>query len=640
MEHRVEKLEAQLAAAAGRRERIDALNALAYELSDFDPDRVRALAREAYALATSGEFEAQPYSKGLAESLLNFGWYHLRLSDHDMALSRFTESLSYFEELDQPEAQARALNGVGATYLQLGDFASALEYFLEALNIFSDAGDRYMQAVVLNNLGALYLEIDDAFQALGYLTRCAQLARETGNDSVLSGALDNTSNAYYQIGQYDNALATGLESLRLCQELGSKIGEAEAFNTVGDAYQALGDLAQARHHFERALQLSQEIGHRYEVVEALLRLGKLYQQQGEIEVALSHLHSALSLSEEIEARRAQYQCYQALAQIYKLQGDFERALNYYERFHAIERDVFNQQRDNRQKTLEIIHQVETARKEAEIYQLKNVALEQEICDRKRAEAEIRRRTAQLEALREVSLDITAQLDLESLLRSIVARASELFGDVTGGFYVYRPEQDVLEWTGSFGPYTVPAGIVLRRGEGLAGRVWETGEPLIVDDYQKWEGRAAVWKDYPIVSVMGVPVCWGQRLLGVLVMAADAHRPFDQADVELLRLFAMQAAIAIRNVSLYEKAQEEIAERRRAEEQREKLIAELREALAKVKTLSGLLPICASCKKIRDDQGYWHQVEVYVRDHSEADFSHGICPDCQKKLYPELYPGKE
>ncbi|GAB4547249.1 MAG: hypothetical protein Kow0063_41880 [Anaerolineae bacterium] len=51
-------------------------------------------------------------------------------------------------------------------------------------------------------------------------------------------------------------------------------------------------------------------------------------------------------------------------------------------------------------------------------------------------------------------------------------------------------------------------------------------------------------------------------------------------------------------------------------------------------LSGLLPICASCKKIRDDEGYWHSVEVYIRDHSEADFSHGICPDCMQKLYPD------
>jgi AmiR/NasT family two-component response regulator len=64
--------------------------------------------------------------------------------------------------------------------------------------------------------------------------------------------------------------------------------------------------------------------------------------------------------------------------------------------------------------------------------------------------------------------------------------------------------------------------------------------------------------------------------------------------------------------------------------------ELQEALAKVRTLRGLLPICASCKKIRNDQGYWQQVEVYVRDHSEAEFSHCLCPDCARKLYPELY----
>lgn len=69
---------------------------------------------------------------------------------------------------------------------------------------------------------------------------------------------------------------------------------------------------------------------------------------------------------------------------------------------------------------------------------------------------------------------------------------------------------------------------------------------------------------------------------------------------------------------------------------ETLIAELKKALSQVKTLRGMLPICASCKKIRDDQGYWHQIETYIRDHSEADFSHGICMDCARKLYPELF----
>ncbi len=66
--------------------------------------------------------------------------------------------------------------------------------------------------------------------------------------------------------------------------------------------------------------------------------------------------------------------------------------------------------------------------------------------------------------------------------------------------------------------------------------------------------------------------------------------------------------------------------------------QLQDALAQVKQLSGLLPICANCKKIRDDEGYWQDVAVYIRDRSEADFSHGICPDCARELYPEFYKG--
>jgi hypothetical protein len=73
----------------------------------------------------------------------------------------------------------------------------------------------------------------------------------------------------------------------------------------------------------------------------------------------------------------------------------------------------------------------------------------------------------------------------------------------------------------------------------------------------------------------------------------------------------------------------------AEQKNARLVTELQEALAKAKTLSGLLPICASCKKIRDDAGYWHQVEVYIRDHAEVDFSHGLCPDCGNDLSAQI-----
>ena len=78
---------------------------------------------------------------------------------------------------------------------------------------------------------------------------------------------------------------------------------------------------------------------------------------------------------------------------------------------------------------------------------------------------------------------------------------------------------------------------------------------------------------------------------------------------------------------------DITERKQAETERERLVVELQGALARVKSLSGLLPICAGCKKIRDDKGYWNQVEGYIQKHTEATFSHGMCPDCMKKFYP-------
>ena len=68
--------------------------------------------------------------------------------------------------------------------------------------------------------------------------------------------------------------------------------------------------------------------------------------------------------------------------------------------------------------------------------------------------------------------------------------------------------------------------------------------------------------------------------------------------------------------------------------------ELQQALAQIQTLRGLIPICASCKKIRDDAGYWQQVDVYLREHTQAEFTHGLCPDCAAKLYPDVFAKKK
>ncbi len=88
-------------------------------------------------------------------------------------------------------------------------------------------------------------------------------------------------------------------------------------------------------------------------------------------------------------------------------------------------------------------------------------------------------------------------------------------------------------------------------------------------------------------------------------------------------------------SLLSRAIRYAIQHKQIEGEKAQLILQLQAALSKVKLLSGLLPICSSCKKIRDDKGYWNQIESYIHEHSEAEFSHGICPECMKKLYPDV-----
>jgi len=134
----------------------------------------------------------------------------------------------------------------------------------------------------------------------------------------------------------------------------------------------------------------------------------------------------------------------------------------------------------------------------------------------------------------------------------------------------------------------------------------------------------------------------ERVEGLKMGAVDfISKPFQPAELLArikthLELSRLRASLEKQALSL-QKAnallQDEIAERKKVEAEREQLIDDLENALQQVKTLSGLLPICAGCKKIRDDQNKWHSVESYIMDHSQAEFSHGLCPDCIKIYFP-------
>lgn len=113
----------------------------------------------------------------------------------------------------------------------------------------------------------------------------------------------------------------------------------------------------------------------------------------------------------------------------------------------------------------------------------------------------------------------------------------------------------------------------------------------------------------------------------LVLFADKHEQFQLDEIVPVFVFLV-FALALFSIRRWQ----EVAQSKRALLQSN---TELQQALSDIKQLKGLIPICAACKNIRDDKGYWHQIEVYIQTHTDADFTHGICPDCIKKHYPDI-----
>ncbi len=188
-----------------------------------------------------------------------------------------------------------------------------------------------------------------------------------------------------------------------------------------------------------------------------------------------------------------------------------------------------------------------------------------IFEQRQVQSEILKRTTQLEALREVELSIASQLDLKELLQSIAKRAKSIVNGSASGFSVYNTDRDVLEYLAYTGFDEMPDNTDMEYGEGLSGKVWETRETIIVENYAEWEGRSEPWVPVSNYYLAGIPVFWGDEFLGVLEIALDPSDKFSKSDIEMMELFATQAAIAIKNARLFS---EESLRRKEAETLRE------------------------------------------------------------------------
>jgi PAS domain S-box-containing protein len=190
----------------------------------------------------------------------------------------------------------------------------------------------------------------------------------------------------------------------------------------------------------------------------------------------------------------------------------------------------------------------------------------DVTDQKQAEFWLQQQNEYLIALQETTLDLSSQLDLNVLFEHIVKRAGALLGTSSGYLDLIDPESMQLVPCIGLGLLVESLNHCAKPGEGVAGKVCQTGRPIVVADYDHWAGRIKTFSQNTIGSILGVPLLSGTRVMGVLGLAYEkgSNRVFKQDAVDLLTQFARFVVIAIENVRLYSMAQQELAERKQAE----------------------------------------------------------------------------
>jgi signal transduction histidine kinase len=259
-----------------------------------------------------------------------------------------------------------------------------LEAGYRALKIAEARAETRLMACLLNNIGFLHIAMGQPQEALPFLTRSLASSCEAAICPVQAAALDSLSVAYRELGDFEQSLIYAHECQSFAHNHGLLRSEAEATSNIAQIHARNGDDVQALACFESALVHTRQIEYRPLEVTVLMETGRLHARQRAFEPALQCLQEALALAEQLDAKQQIIDVCEALANVFEQAENYAQALLFRKRYEVTKEAAFNTRSYYRMQSLQVAHEAEHARKEAEIYHLKNVALQTEIQEKQLA----------------------------------------------------------------------------------------------------------------------------------------------------------------------------------------------------------------------------------------------------------------
>ncbi|HEU4716714.1 MAG TPA: tetratricopeptide repeat protein [Bacteroidia bacterium] len=408
-------------------ERIDALNALSYDLRLNEIAQSRKYAEEARLLSL--ELNDKPR---LARSLLNLGNAEELSCEYAQALKHLGEAEQLFISLGNDELLFFCNSCTGKVHTMMGDYIRALDYFYRNVHLSEKSGDSRQLVHSLINTGIMHMRLEEYPQAIAIYERSMKISEETGNKSGLAFSYVNLGIVYTSMKEVEKGLGCFLRSAELFRETKDKVNYSNAIGNIGVAYMELGQTELAEKYVTESFELKEAAGDLNQLSN-FLSFARLYCMQKRYPEALENLQRALAVAESTGSRHMFRQVYKSFCDYYEETADTANELKYFKLYHNTDKEIVSEEKNKQMKNLQVKFEVESIQREKEIYRLKNIDLAS-------ANEQISKQKEQIE---EKNKDITDSISYaRRIQRALLAHEGDLRRNLPDYFILYLPKDIV------------------------------------------------------------------------------------------------------------------------------------------------------------------------------------------------------
>ena len=360
-------------------EKLARINTYVQKVEFQDPQKAAAILDDAIRLGEKLLKTDELASEHLLESYFALAKIHFHNGSYAQVITSVYRSLPIFMKYRHDLLHGRALNMLASANFHLGNTEEGFQFSWQAMEIFERVQDDYWIAAVDNNLGFQYLTMEHYEWAERYFFQALErISRKNHIEKAKAEIYNNLCQLYTETNQHPKALDYGQKALSLFRKTNLPYGQSDVLINLGSVHHAMQQTKLAKRSIKEAIEITQKYSLRYQEIKALIRFGEIAASENEIELGLIYLQRALSQAEILNAKHSIYKIHHQLSKVYKQRTEYALALDHFELFHKLEKQVLNDKENQRIKSMEIMHQVDSARKSAEQYRVKNYALEEQL----------------------------------------------------------------------------------------------------------------------------------------------------------------------------------------------------------------------------------------------------------------------